>query len=58
MVTAAPEMSYLIKVKHESTAGFERLAPERRMRARAEEKLEVKIVKSMMLQNKILQLCE
>ena len=57
-MTAAPEMSYLIKVKHESTAGFERLAPERRMRARAEEKLEVKIVKSMMLQNKILQLCE
>lgn len=51
MVTAAPEMSYLIKVKHESTAGFKRLAPERRMRARAEEKLEVKNVKSMMLQN-------
>ena len=22
LVTAAPEMSYLIKVKHESTAGF------------------------------------
>lgn len=51
MVTAVPEMSYLIKVKHESMAGFKRLAPERRMRVRAEEKLEVKSMKSMMLQN-------
>lgn len=50
-MTAASEMSYLIKVKHESMAGFKRLAPERRMRVRAGEKLEVKNVKSMMLQN-------
>lgn len=49
MVTAAPEMSYLIKRKHEGMAGFKRLAPERRMRVRAEEKLQVKNVKSMML---------
>ena len=49
LVTAAPETSYLIKRKHEGMAGFKRLAPERRMRVRAEEKLEVKNVKSMML---------
>lgn len=49
LVTAAPEMSYLIKLKHYNIAGFKGLAPERRMRVRAEEKLKIKKVKSMVL---------
>jgi len=57
LVTATPEMSYLIKLKHENMAVFKVLAPEERVKMTAEDKVKIKTVKTKMLQNWVLQLC-